>query len=317
VTANSQKLILYQTNTCNTPRSMKSWLNHIKGATVLLELRGEDQLDSEFRRILFTLTRTHIISGCYQTRSPIPDIVVQLSQKYRGQKCDDKSVHQLENLVPIIFDFCNIRSVTPFRPSKSQSEFTTRTVISSLSSMAHALAKWSDGIAAVFAPSIIPTESSDPNILSEHFEIYDDIWTAAYVNYYRTNNILVHEALISQLLFMRDNYRLDVDELLELEDQITQSRSIIMSLVDGVCASVPGLLQSELAAAGVNLLWALYVSAQISPKTAPVRVATRSWIIGRLEKIGTEMGVRQATTLAMILHQQGEVTDLLKDDSVK
>jgi hypothetical protein len=293
---------------------MKSWLNHIKGATALLELRGEEQLDSEFSRILFTLTRTHIISGCYQTRSPIPDIVVQLSQKHRTQKCDDKSVHQLDDLVPIIFDFCNIRSASPFRPSKSQSESTSRTVISSLSSIARALAKWSDGIATVFAPSIIPTKISNPDVLSEHFEIYDDIWTAAFVNYYRTNSILVHEALISQLLFMRDNYCLDLDELLELEGQIALSRSMIISLVDAVCASVPGLLKSDLAAAGVNLLWTLYVSAQISPQTAPLPVATRSWITGRLEKIGKEMGVRQATTLAMILHQQGEVTELLTDD---
>jgi hypothetical protein len=292
---------------------MKSWLNHIKGATALLELRGEEQLDSEFGRMLFIMTRTHTISGCYQTRSQIPDVVVQLSQRCRAQKYHDKSVHSLEDLVPIIFKFCNIRSALSFNPLLTQSESTTRTAISCFLSIAQALAKWNDRLSAAFVPSTISTSRASSEVLSEHFDVYDDIWTAGIVNNYRVNTILVHEALVSQLVFLRDHYCLDLHELLELEDQISHSRSMLLCLTDAVCASVPNLLQSNFAAAGVGLLWTLYVCAQISPRTAPLRAETRSWIIGRLEKIGAEMGVRQATMLAGILHQQVEVTDILTE----
>ena len=287
---------------------MKSWLKHIHGATALLELRGEEQLDSEFGRTLFIQARTQIISGCYQTRSSIPDIVVQLSQK-----CHDKSANSLEDLNLIVFQFCNIRAGAPFHPPTTQSESTTRATIARCISIAQALADWHDGLPTSFFPSKVSAGSASPDILSEHYDVYEDIWTAGIGNNYRANSILVHEALINQLDFLRDRYPYDLNEVLELEDQISHSRSTILSHIDAVCASVPNLLQSNFAAAGVGLLWPLYVSAQISPRAAPLHDGTRTWIIGRLEKIGAEMGVRQATMLAGLLHRKVEVTELLKN----
>ena len=287
---------------------MKSWLKHIKGATALLDLRGEEQLDSEFGRTLFSQARTQIISGCYQTRSPIPDIVVQLSQK-----CHDKSAAPVEDLNLIVFRFCNIRAGTCFYPPKTSSESTTRAIIARCTSIAQSLADWHDSLPAAFFPLTVSAGSRSPEVLSEHYDVYEDLWTAGIANNYRANSILVHEALINQLDFLRDRYPYDLKEVLELEDQISQSRSTILSLIDEVCASVPSLLQSNFAAAGVGLLWTLYVCAQISPRAAPLHDVTRSWIIGRLEKIGAKLGVRQATTLAGLLHQRVEVTELLKD----
>ncbi|RFU25708.1 hypothetical protein B7463_g10636, partial [Scytalidium lignicola] len=302
---------LYEINTCSTSKSMKSWLNHIKGATALLDLRGEEQLNSEFGRALFIQARTQIISGCYQTRSPVPDIVVQLSRK-----CHERSSDPVEGLILIVFHFCSIRAQTPFCPPSTQAEVTTRATISRFTSISQALANWHDSLPAAFIPSTVFIGRASSETLSEYYYLYEDIWTAAIANNYRANSILVHEALISQLQFLRDHYTNDMDELLELEDQISHSCRTILSLIDAVCASVPSLLQSNFAAAGVGLLWVLYVCAQISPRTAPLHDATRSWIIGRLEKIGAEMGVRQATTLAGFLHKQIEVTDLLHDGSL-
>jgi hypothetical protein len=287
---------------------MRSWLKHIKGATALLELRGEEQLDTEFGCTLFTQARSQIISGCYQTRSPIPDIAIQLSRKFRNGRVDP-----LEDLNLIVIQFCNIRAVTSFHPPATQSESTTRATIGRYTSIAQALADWHDGLPATFSPSIVSTSSASSEILSEYYDVYEDIWTAGIANKYRTHSILVHEALINQLDFLRDRCLHDINEVWELEDQISHSRSTILFLITSVCASVPSLLLSNFAAAGVGLLWTLYVSAQISPRAAPLHDATRNWIIGRLEKIGAEMGVRQATMLAGLLQQKLEVTDLLVD----
>jgi hypothetical protein len=78
---------------------MSNWLNHVKGATALLELRGEEQLDSELGRNLFIQARTYIIASCYQTRSSIPDIVVQLSQR-----CRDRNADPVEDLNLIVLE---------------------------------------------------------------------------------------------------------------------------------------------------------------------------------------------------------------------
>jgi hypothetical protein len=140
-----------------------------------------------------------------------------------------------------------------------------------------------------------------PVNLSEHYDVYDDLWTTGIANNYHANRILVHEALINQLDFLQVHHPHDLNDVLELEDQISYSRATILSLIDTVCDSVPNLLQSNFAAAGVGLLWPLYLSAQISPRSAPVHDATRSWIIERLDKIGADIGVLQATMLAGLL----------------
>jgi len=298
-----------QTNTCNTPRSMKYWLNHVNGAAALLALRGEEQLDSEFGRTLFIHTRTQIVSACYQTRSSIPAIVVQLSQK-----CHDRNADPVESLIPIIFQFCNIRAEILFHPPTTQSESTTRATVTGYKSIAQALADWQDRIPVGFLPLTVSVGQASFDILSEHYNVYEDIWTAGIANNYRATSILVHEALISQLHFLRDYYAHSLDEVLELEDQILHSRNILLSLIDTVCASVPCLLRSNFAAAGVGLIWALYVSAQISPGVAPLQDATRRWIIGRLENIGAAMGVCQATMLAGFLRKRVEVMEVLKDE---
>ncbi len=197
----------------------------------------------------------------------------------------------------------------------TQSESTTRTTIAHCTSVAKALADWYDRLPATFLPSSISAEDVDSNVPSDYYDVYEDVWTASSMNSYRTNCILVHEALINQLDFLRWRHPRDLNEPWSIEERISHSRGMILSLVDAVCASVHSLLQSDLAAAGVSLLWPLYVSAQISPRTAPVREATRAWLIGRLEQIGAGMGVCQGTMLAGLLSRKIEVTDALKDES--
>ncbi|KAK5474409.1 hypothetical protein LTR43_006403 [Exophiala xenobiotica] len=299
---------VYETNIPSSPQSMTTWLNHVKGAAALLDLRGEEQLDSELGRSLFIQARTYIIASCYLTRSPIPDIVIQLSQR-----CRDRSADPLEDLSLIIFQFCNIRAGIPFNPPPNQSESTTRVTAAHYTSVAEQLANWHAGLSPTFLPLIVTVGKGSSDILSEHYDVYEDTWTAAIVNNYRANHLLVHEALISQLAFLRVRYCQDPTELLKLEDQISRSRSTILSLINAICASVPSLLQTKCAAAGVGLLWPLYVAAQISPRTAPVLAATRVWIIGRLTKIDTDMGLHQAAMLAGLLYEDIEVTELLKD----
>ncbi|KAF2677626.1 hypothetical protein K458DRAFT_491691 [Lentithecium fluviatile CBS 122367] len=299
---------LYETNTCRTPRSMKSWLRHTRGATVLLELRGETQLDTEFGRTLFAHSRAQIIAGCIQTRTPLPEIVIHLSQK-----CRDSNTNPLEDIVPLSFHFCYLRSKFPFIPVNDQSEPRTRAIIAQYSAVSHQMRDWHCSLPSGFAPAKIFSVKSSSSVLSEYYHVYDDAWTAGAVNNSSASYILVNEALIVQLSFLRDHYAHDPTEFVQLNDKISKARDIIIYQIEAVCASVPDLLQSNMAVAGVGLLWALYVSAQISPRTASVQDTTRRWITGRLEKIGAELGVCQATTLAGLLREEVEVTQLLDD----
>jgi hypothetical protein len=291
---------------------MQSWLQHATGATALLALRGEEQLDTDLGRALFAQTRSHIIAGSIQTRTPVPDLVIRLSEKYR-----EATNSPLEEMIPLVSRFCHLRSEITFDPIQNQTESRTRAIISQYTTLSQQMRDWHDQLPSGFAPAKKFPEQPGESMLSEYYHVYDDVCTANVVNNCITNWMLVNEALIIQLAYLRDHFARDVGEIAELNEMIAKARSTVIYLVDQVCASVPQLLQSNMAVAGVGLLWALYVSAQISPRAASVHASTRRWIMGRLEKIGAEMGVRQATTLAGFLRKGVEVTQLLGDEPAK
>jgi hypothetical protein len=289
---------------------MRSWLRHIRGATALLELRGDGQLDTKFGRALFVQTRAHIIAGCLQTRTPIPELVVALSKKY----CETTD-SPAEAISPLTFHFCRLRSEVSFHPGLKQTESKTRAIVSQYTTITQQMHDWHRQLPSGFLPVKTVPEKPSASTLSDYYHVYDDIWTAGTVNNCNASYMLVNEALIIQLTYLRDHYARDEAEVDSLNDEILKARSTIIRLIHAVCASVPHLLKSNMAIAGIGLMWALYVSGQISPRAASLHVSTRRWITGRLETIGAEMGVKQATTLARFLREGVEVTELLGDAS--
>jgi hypothetical protein len=314
-------LTVSQTTTCRSPRSMASWLEHIRGATALLELRGEDQLHSEFGRTLFVQTRAYIIAGCLQTRTVVPEVVDRLSEKgeevERSLARQKSSTRLLGDMFYLVSRFSRLRTQKKFDPEPSQSELITRTLIAEYSTLAGQMSEWHQRLPTNFMPAGMRSGDPSTTMLSEHDYVYDDIWTAGVANNCSTTHILVNEALIVQLIHLRDHFFHNVIEHAELDVRISQARSTVTRLIDAVCASVPHLLQSDMAIAGVGLIWALYVAAQISPQAVPLDTSTRGWINGSLERIGKEMGVKQATTLARMLREGVEIEEMLASETAE
>ena len=96
--------------------------------------------------------------------------------------------------------------------------------------------------------------------------------------------------------------------------QRRRSRNLILDLAYDICASVPFILgatpsylyssRAPKAAAGMSLLWPLYVAAVIE-FPAP---GMRAWIITRFEWIGQTMGIKQAECVAQVLRTKKEIT---------
>ena len=55
-------LIIGQTVTCSSPESMRSWTNHVNGATAIARLRGTDQLRTKIGRTIFAIVRLQVVS---------------------------------------------------------------------------------------------------------------------------------------------------------------------------------------------------------------------------------------------------------------
>lgn len=146
-----------------------------------------------------------------------------------------------------------------------------------------------------------------------------------------------HEIVLDHLDVLRTSYSQNSDPYAiyslppRYAYQAHHSKSVILDLINDICASIPYLLSYDPedppdppskrgphAAGGNAAVWPLYVAGQLD--ICPT--STRTWILGRLHKIGTEMGVRQAITLEKVLRSGREVLKLMdetqdddKDDS--
>ena len=49
---------------------MKSWANHIRGATAIAQIRGREQLQTDIGRAMFAHLRTQIVRITYQSKTP-------------------------------------------------------------------------------------------------------------------------------------------------------------------------------------------------------------------------------------------------------
>ena len=315
---------------------MRAWLKHINGAATLLELRGRNQFSTEIGRRLFTQVRTQVVNFCIMTRKPIPSAILELSAN-QLESGDDYPVDQAAKATPINARFCNLRAKIGAYPPSSSS-ISTEAIISEALSIAAELDDWHSGLPPAYRPtSTVKIHSPTPDVYSDYYHMYSDTVTAALLSHYRIVLILVHEIILTQLSFVRHPSPGEYDQqhgyspnsspsyLDQVQRQTKASQKAILNFIDLICASVPFNLeydhcavpaasQSETplprAAGGNAIIWPLYVAGQISF----IRNSTRAWIIGRLDKIGAEMGVHQATVMARFLLQRKEVTDVFVDE---
>ena len=237
--------------------------------------------------------------------------------------------------------FCNLRSEYPFHPPASQTKKTTMYVVSCALDIINDLEDWYDETPSDFRPTQAFVPAPTTEVLTDTYHVYPDLWTVTFTNAYRTYLILLHEVVLSQLAFLHGcNTRFppSVDSSTpnpapvasaanrqhdEIDEQMEVSRSTIQQATNDICASVPYHLNYDpksyfpsvpKTAAAEALVWPLYVCSQLSPKHVYIPNTTRSWMVGRLQTVGAETGVMQATMLAQILLEKQEVTDLLVDE---
>jgi len=327
---------LHQTNTCTAPPSMRAWLKHISGATALLELRGKQQLDTEVGRRLFAYLCTQIVNFSILRRQPIPSAILRLLESYPAMS-EGYRTDITKKFYAISARHCILRAKIASSPSGTLATC-TESIISEALSIAADLQSWHSNLPPDYHPtSTVKIPGLTPDVFSDYYHIYSDVPTAMIMNNYRVLLILLHEIIVAQSNHVRSS-PIDVNErngfnyapppsyIAQIQGQVKRSQDVIFDLIEQVCASVPFLLDYEYcvrardtlskpdhprAAGGNAIMWPLYVCAQVNF----VPNSTRAWIIGRLNKIGAELGVQQAKVMAKILLQRTEVTEVLAEDN--
>ncbi|MCJ1393147.1 hypothetical protein MMC18_006019 [Xylographa bjoerkii] len=300
---------LYETNTCTSPRSMRSWTQHISGAVQLLHLRGKEQLQTRIGHQLFVQLRSQVIINCMQRRARVPDDVAEWTLSAMAYETPEELISS--TLSSIVIKFCNLRaSMESFHDFRHSAR-----IISAAFTIDAELADWAARCPAQYIYSTVTMQSRSESVFSDYYHTYDTIWIAWTWNSYRSIRILLNETLLQQLTHL-SQYPLDYPEpydeysSLPYETQILCCKSLLVQLTQDICASVPFYLgyhsqqdgvesmQAPPVAAGGNLLlWPLFTAAC----TNVVSEMMRLWVVGRLEKIAEDMGIRQATALAHLL----------------
>lgn len=315
---------------------MRAWLEHISGATTLLELRGKQQLDTEVGRRLFAYLCVQIANFSNLRRKPIPSTVLRLSESCPTMS-EGSQTDIAKKFTAISARHSVLRAKIASYPSGTLTKY-TESIISEALSIATDLQSWHSNLPPNYYPtSTVKISSPTPDVFSDYYHIYSDVPTATFMNNYRVILILLHEIILTQLSHVRSspmdtneqnsfNYAPPPSYIAQIQRQVKRSQNAILNLIEQVCASIPFLLDYEYciratrtpsephhprAAGGHAVMWPLYVCAQIYF----VQDSTRTWIIGRLNKIGADMGVQQAKVMAKILLQRTEVTDVIVEEN--
>ncbi|TKA49261.1 hypothetical protein B0A55_12857 [Friedmanniomyces simplex] len=279
-------------------------LHRTNWASALLELRGKDQLNTELGRHLFEYLRIQILSRCALTRSPTPDVVIELSEECRKYGRNDA-----DDLILISNSLDQLRSERPFHPRDGDSEIVDRDVMCRCASLAAELRAWRLAVAPAFSPFSVDNKTPRLAAFGEYKVVYSDDRTAGLLNQCHRLAILVDELAITRHLNLQRKGLLARHDIFSLQNL----RLDLIEHVHAICASVPRLLKSGRIEAAKGLLWPLYVAAQLNPRTVTLEFTTRQWIVEQLRTIGFGKGVRQAIFLVDVLVNEQEVTELMTE----
>lgn len=297
---------------------MSDWLNHVQGATRLLQLRGTEQMDFPAGLALFTLVRTQIVCAD-TTRYPFTEPFAnrRFIQAFSNIFCRRRSSPEISNLSLVakvhrdsdsrlIEDFYGILERLADLSIESDKIFTgeynstdaVRIIQEGLQLDAD-LVSWAESMnptwryKIVQTPIITKTNNLGPYSFyhSDKYYIYPDIEIASMWNNYHKTRIIVHgivRSMCTQLLESGTTYA--------YQQTLLQSNAVSKDIIDNLCASVPYYFTSGETGVGglMRLSWPLFIAADYSAPTS----VERGWLVRTLEEIGRITGVEQALTMA-------------------
>ncbi|KAK1148865.1 hypothetical protein N8T08_008750 [Aspergillus melleus] len=291
-------LAMYGVVTCQSTSIINCWLNHVDGATKLLELRGSSQVDSPVGLAMFSQLRLQIVLGNLYRRRHTPGWLLSISQEAISHRTlVDRAQDVFFGLFARVGNLCAALRDGSIRGPGTRLQ-TARQIDAEL-------VEWTRTV----HPSCRFTRCSvsdarelglglPPNVTQYH--VYSDISAHHLWNTYRIVRIVLHELIIK--FCQQLQVHLDTVHP-EHASTCTQSIAVSRNLVADICASVPWVTgtinhESSPRAAGMyRLMWPLFIAAN----SVVCGAETWTWIVQCLDQIGYCVGIYQSLTLAQIL----------------
>ncbi|KZM25090.1 sequence-specific DNA binding RNA polymerase II transcription factor [Ascochyta rabiei] len=313
-------LAMYENVTCNDASSLDRWIRHLDGATRIIEIRGEKQLDTKEGLALFDFLRAQISTCMLFQERYSPTIIRRLTEVAKQRRPrGDRLVDCLSDAVTRLVDFV----ATLKRGPVLQTDAVVRQAMSLDAEFSSLLLDipplWT--IATVELPQ--PDGGRTAQALwGSYYHVYQSVAASAMWNNYRSARLLIHE-----LVFNKTRDTLSVNGACQSQPRVvmSQCQQTSAQLIDGILASVPfhfgaiGLdrLHSteDKVALGcpMMLIWPLLVAAN----SGFASESHRRWISSCLGRIGHTTGFNQALAMEKLLKEGSALRSYLPDSSFR
>ncbi|MCJ1420959.1 hypothetical protein MMC32_007319 [Xylographa parallela] len=324
-------LSLYETITSTTQKPLTSWTDHIKGATVLVTLRGRQQLRSSLGLQMFKQMTDNIIVSCIQREVNVPTEITDLRS------------YAFKNIVgtspPWRFSDITVRFASFCASVKDGSLSDVDAIIAAAMKIDSDMIEWTTSLPSTWEYETIFMDTEPVLVYDGHYHLYGNHRISQMWNSLRMGRIFLSRIISGQILQRISSmpigqFSSDYTTLLQL------SASTISKMSSEICASVPQYTEcpatflvkpSELrssayswmlskerqpsesdgqtppigAAGGYFLLWPLFIAGGLPDSPDSLRL----WIINRLKYIGKSMRIPQAILAAEILERKEDIQD--------
>lgn len=318
-------LSYYENLTCDSRESIQSWKAHISGATQLLKIRGRDQFKSPVGRMLFRETRAQIMIHCIWDDIHPPSFLWEWEGELEKQTPDLKWIKPADTLTKICFDFAELRANMRY---KSISDAMAAEEASDIDSR---MIQWSiDAMNAGEMWRYYDIEVPDsPHVWNGIVHAYSGHPAPNVWNTFRSIRIMVVRT--QELLCHRFQFSDG-----EREEQTRYFRKVRRQMTDEICAGIPSALGHASPAynspctliSAYSSIWPLFFAGTCALERVSFTAwqsaqegkapslhqtsaasAQAAWILGRLEYISTNVGLKWANGIAAVLKGDFRIHD--------
>ncbi|OQE38347.1 hypothetical protein PENCOP_c008G04528 [Penicillium coprophilum] len=302
-------LAVYEVITSRATKDIESWINHINGATALLDIRGTDQLKTNAGLRLFLHLRYQIIISCLQRDARVPESLLECTKLVTFLQPAEAHGNCL---TMILAKLSNLRADIRTNMYENEGE-----IISAASAIEADLIAWLAALPPEFnytthikSPFDFTFQKRFRGISSydDQYHVYPSQWVCTSWNQYRSARIIVSDIILSHVRRISDSSSVtSLSEEFRLHCRTL--RLTIHRLAVEICRSVPfhlnvhqtqkdpNLPPPESYLGGLVILWHLFIAGVVENP----RHGLRRWVVKCLESIGHTMGIDQALAVADIV----------------
>ncbi|KAI9663787.1 MAG: hypothetical protein M1821_007277 [Bathelium mastoideum] len=218
-------LTKFEQITFETEGSPESWKKHVDGASMLLSIRGKEQVQTQLGHRLFNQITVNVLTSCLWHALPVPETVLEL----RAEVGRIKGTHnQMFKITGVMIDFIN--SYMPLRAREAP----TAEVISTLVDLDQKVQAIFESMPPKWQYETFYTTAHPELAYKGYFHRYRDSWCA------RNWNILRMLRTVINLIIWRGILSAGEGSVPELyRPRFETAEATVIEMANDVCASMP------------------------------------------------------------------------------